>query len=514
MYIQPQTNIRILRNVPLDTSYEHTLYFESASAQASYFISKQKYNLTGYTYQRVQRGTSRIGIKADSLYDCNYMMFQNTAYGSKWFYAFITSVEFVNNDCAEISFEIDVMQTWFFDYQLEHCFVEREHSVFDVIGAHIEPEPVEVGEYVFNEYKDISSVLNPMCVIVMVGDEDKAPSGTLYDGVYGGCTLHAYNVTDTDSIKKLLNTYAQKTDAIVGMYMCPVLATGEAIPTGGLTVKYTANAYTVTGSADILSADMNIDTYKPKNKKLYTYPYNFYSIGNGSSALNLRYEFFTGLQPSWKITIPITMPIECVLRPTHYKGSGDKTYNNETIALSNYPMCSWSTDAFKAWLAQNAIPIATNLLFDAGSLAGSAFTGNPYAGMQAGQSAFNHISSAVSDGYRASIKADIVKGTQNHGNNNVASGKQSFYGGRCSVTQEYARIIDDYFTMYGYATKRLKVPNTHSRPHWNFVKTSGCNVVGSVPADDMKKICGIYDNGITFWKNGDEVGNYSLDNSV
>ena len=67
--------------------------------------------------------------------------------------------------------------------------------------------------------------------------------------------------------------------------------------------------------------------------------------------------------------------------------------------------------------------------------------------------------------------------------------------------------------MFGYATRRCKKPNRNSRPHWNYVKTVGATVTGSVPADDMKKICSIYDNGITFWKNGSEVGDYSLDNS-
>ena len=40
------------------------------------------------------------------------------------------------------------------------------------------------------------------------------------------------------------------------------------------------------------------------------------------------------------------------------------------------------------------------------------------------------------------------------------------------------------------------------------------NIVGSVPTDDMAKIKGCYNNGITFWKNGGEIGNYSLDNSI
>ena len=78
MYIEPNTNIRVLNGVPLDNTYENTLYFGNASAQSAYFISLTKYNLTNYTYQRVNKGKARIGIKADNLYDCNYMMFQNS----------------------------------------------------------------------------------------------------------------------------------------------------------------------------------------------------------------------------------------------------------------------------------------------------------------------------------------------------------------------------------------------------------------------------------------------------
>ena len=31
---------------------------------------------------------------------------------------------------------------------------------------------------------------------------------------------------------------------------------------------------------------------------------------------------------------------------------------------------------------------------------------------------------------------------------------------------EFARIIDDYFNMFGYATHRVKTPNRDGRPHW------------------------------------------------
>ena len=81
------------------------------------------------------------------------------------------------------------------------------------------------------------------------------------------------------------------------------------------------------------------------------------------------------------------------------------------------------------------------------------------------------------------------------------------------IRPEFAKILDDYFDRFGYATLRVKKPNINSRPHWNYTKTAGCTIKGSMPADDERRICGIFDNGITFWKNGDEVGNYSLNNA-
>ena len=88
--------------------------------------------------------------------------------------------------------------------------------------------------------------------------------------------------------------------------------------------------------------------------------------------------------------------------------------------------------------------------------------------------------------------------------------KFSFYS--LSIKAQFARIIDDYFTRYGYATNRTKVPNRNARPFWTFTKTAGCTIRGSIPADSAVSICNIYNAGITFWKDPYAIGNYSLDN--
>ena len=106
-----------------------------------------------------------------------------------------------------------------------------------------------------------------------------------------------------------------------------------------------------------------------------------------------------------------------------------------------------------------------------------------------------------------------AKGTQ--GNSAmVALNLKDFAFMHMHIRSEFAEIIDEYWNVYGYPTHRVKLPNISTRPHWNYVKTMNVNIVGSVPVDDMAKIKSIYNNGITFWKKGGEVGNYSLDNSI
>ena len=129
MYITPNTQLRLLYDIPLDNTYKNTLYFESMTQQINFFIGKTKLNFTELSYQRIDDGVLRIDVNPGDVYNCNYMMFQNTAYDNTWFYAFITNVEYVNNACTYIYYEIDVMQTWFFHCTLKESFVVREQTI-------------------------------------------------------------------------------------------------------------------------------------------------------------------------------------------------------------------------------------------------------------------------------------------------------------------------------------------------------------------------------------------------
>ena len=100
------------------------------------------------------------------------------------------------------------------------------------------------------------------------------------------------------------------------------------------------------------------------------------------------------------------------------------------------------------------------------------------------------------------------------GNTMVGSRELNFRCYDVDVNATDAQIIDEFFDKYGYQTNRLKVPNISGRKQWNYVKTHDCEIVGNIPASIKASIIDIFNSGITFWKHGDNIGNYSLDNTL
>ena len=509
MYIEPNTTIRLLKNCPLDNTYDHTLWFGSESAQASYFRSLTKYTLSEQTYQRVNKGRMRVQYKADDIYDCNYIMFQNSNYGTKWFYAFIKSVEYVNNITSEIEFEIDVMQTWYFDYTLGECFVEREHVASDNIGEHTVPEKLEIGDYVVGAVK-ATNVLSDMSIVVAATFDStyQDAKGSYFGGIFSGLyyTVFPNTANGAKQAEEFINGAGTKIDGVVSVFLMPsamVTVDGSNPKTRGVSVARTYKLKRVDGSS-------------PKNNKLYTYPYNFLYVtnmqGNGAA---YPYEYFYGSNDDelcyFELLGDMTPNPSVILVPKYYKGYVENI--DEKMVLQGFPQLGFATDTFKAWVAQQSANLAGDGLSTALSAGVSAATGNllPLASITTTLS--GKVISTMA-GLPSAISApDQAKGGGSPCTL-AAFNLLDFRFINKHIKSEYVSIIDDFFTMYGYAIHRVKVPNRHVRKNWTYTKTIGCVVHGSVPADDINKITSIYNNGVTFWTNGANVGDYSLDNSI
>lgn len=504
MYIKEGTTIKVLKDVPLDNTYRNTIYFATVDDQTNYFASKVKYNLPNQSYQRVQLGYVRAGIEADKIYDCNYIMFQNTSFGNKWFYAFITSVEYENNDLSIINFEIDVMQTWFFDYSINQSFVEREHSSTDAIGDNLVPENLEIGDY---KYEDLglTTLFNLYQVIVAATfDKDFAiATGGLYGGVYSALEYNTFSSWQDASAFIKEATERNMSAGIVSVFMLPISFTADY-------QDKMPEAYNV----DRNKHYTNIDGYTPKNNKLFTYPYNLlYVTNNEGNVANYHFEYFSTNNCTFNVAGAMCCTPEVMLTPLQYKGVA-KNYN-EKLIIGNFAQCAWAVDTYKAWVAQNQFQIGMNTISSIGQTVVGAASLYATGGMVGASQTVGGIQSLGNMLASIADKSTLPPQARGGGGSiiNMAQEIKGFQFYYAYIRREFAEIIDGFFTMYGYATHRVKQPNISNRPHWNYVKTVNVNLTGSVPAPDMARLRSIYDEGVTFWRNGNEVGNYSLDNS-
>lgn len=528
MLIAPDSTIRFYSGIPLDNTYNHTLWFDSIDWQNSYFHygnNKLKRTVTGSTYQRVNNNRIRVPFSADELYDCNYLAFQNTGFGNKWFYAFVNKVEYVNNRTCEVEFEIDVMQTYLFDIDLGQCYVEREHSSVDTIGSNIVDENIAIGDIVCSSIQGTSKFDDYVCVIATAYDPDNPDSvaGGYQAGLFSGVKYVAGAINSETGVNKLLQflrdtVNANLTDSVVSLFVMPQ----KFYTSGDMPVVETERVKKVT----------DIDGYVPRNNKLLTYPYNYLCVDCGNNSAIYRYEWFEGAYCDFSEVGTVCCNPQIGLIPMYYDGSNGLNYT-EKLVMSDFPQVAFTIDTYRAWVAQDATSSAipalaglTSLITgmasstgdapQAGSLTGTATlatglaTGNAPLILAGGLATANSLVTMN----KARNKAPHAVGV-NSGSLDVATRSKNFYFKAMHITKEYARMIDGYFDMFGYATKEVKIPNRAVRPHWNYVKTSGCVIYqAKAPVDDVKKVCAIYDKGITFWKNPNEVGNYSFDNTI
>lgn len=532
MYIQPDGVIQLYKDIPMSPDYENTLYFENTTAKDDYFTNLNTKFLTQcqpLTYTREHRGFVRVNIPIDMAYKCNYMRYKNTSFKNKWFYAFVTNVEYINNSCVQLNFEIDYIMTWMGEFQLAQCFIERQHTLHDGIGNNIAEEGLSVGEYI-NEGVDNLGGNEFLIAIVFANPKGSGTGGGTSGGIYNACKIYLFDRAGDANYFIATQVDANLGDNIVGMYMAPA----EFAPP-------LADDHSIVGSVsphvetyEIEKPYTDIDGYVPRNKKLFCYPYKYLVVDNNEgSTQEYMYEYFNDLPDRtstgecyFDVIGTVGATSELTLVPKDYKdaySSGARNYE-ERIGVSNFPQCAWMIDSYRAYVAQinanlpldtaqNALQSGLSSYISAkGGLFGTGVTGvDEFAG-GALYGAGATIANALLVNSIRPTRPTISRGSQTVNNlAMVSAGRFKCYK-KC-ITRNYAMMLDDYFDMFGYAVKQVGVPNMNARPNWTYVKTIGCITHGELPAEHSKRIEQIFDKGVRFWKNVTDFGNYNLPNA-
>ena len=584
-----QTQVILLEGVPLTPDYANTTRYLTKAAQESDFMTYNHISIAPNSYQRSNKGTIRIAKQADEIYRYNYMMFKNQIpaaqfaphYSDKWFYCFITDVEYINDNTCEITYEIDAYQTYMFDYTLGMNYIEREHSDTDAYGEHITDEDINVGDLLINnateKVHDIySSTDNWHIVFYYVANEE------IISSAGQGAFPYPLNPNEpgTSTASSTDRSYMSH-GTMVGLswtYLVANFSTQAARETAQQNVsKIIATLISISAnivSIEIVPADIFVNTslqegvtfrdtqgasYIPKNKKLYSYPYRYIMVSNfqGDSSV-YKWEDFkvSGWQNNSPMQAEFTFNRANLPQYAEYVrpllGDYYKPAIENGVALQNTNLVTWSEDSYAQWWAQNGTSFTLGIISQAiGTVvtAMSVFAGAQNAGAMAAYAQTtgsekaqvsamkansannqrfaggmaNTINDVLNDISTLSVRKntpDSLKGSLSQSTLINDMGKFGFVFYDMGVRARDAKIIDDYFSKYGYAVKRLKLPNiaiyggAGVRPHWNYLKMKHCTLADAyMPAFAEEIICKIYNNGVTIWHNLSEVGNYSLDNS-
>lgn len=502
-YIAPSTTITFYRDTGLSPSSDNTLYFTTEADKNSYFntwsaVNNRTVGIANNSYQRENRNFVRVNININLLYDCDYMRFVNANYEHKVFYAFVVAVNYINNNTTEVQYEIDYLMTWMGNFYLRPCWIDRQTAAKDIIGANKIGEPVGVNGYVeegteySNDFGSANSVIR-----LQYSDPDEAQANT-WGGIYNPTKF-----IDSDSASAIANNIEELVQQdlvnnIVNLYMVPK----EFQNPGAVTQK----------TIDFDEPTFTIDGYTPKNKKLFQFPYKYLLVDNSEGSQKIfYYEYFSQGRCTFMYYGTSVNNVEIDLIPVDYLGHIGMDFTNR-IVMSHFPNCAWSYDTYAAYLAQkNAY-----LLHDTVKAGVNGFINGMVAGGTGAVVGLVDASLVIANNTIDNlIRPEAGSTTVGGGNSDIAfqTGQKRFTFHKMCINAEQAKMVDDFFSMFGYAQKKVAIPNMNARPHWTYVKTTGCMVEGRLPAKDKTVIESIFDRGVRFWKSLDEMGNYALDNS-
>lgn len=503
------TTVRLLTGVPLDNNYKDTITFSNTTVQTTYFESKVKDTKNNLSYQREHMYVD-YPVEYDLINECNYLMYQNAAFSSKWFYAFIINMEYWSEGLTRIYFEVDSYQTYMFNVQIKSCFVEREHVNDDSIGANLIDEGLSLGDFIINDVSE--HYFTDWWIIAGLTVDPNAPksvvSGKFYGGVFSGVRYYAYKSAGSFSaMLDLLQTGGVNPSEVINIvYMLPYdivspnqedMAELEVNPAPSEAFNWPRNN--------------TLNGYTPKNNKLLCYPYRYCLLSNlNGQTAELRYEFEELDAGGFRYKGNLLPDSKIMCWPQGYKGISDNV--DEGISLGSYPVCTWVTNTYASWLAQrqtsNAMALSSAII---NSGYNAMVGGVSQAAASLGSSAISIVTNDMKEGVTHSFSPAQARGNASSESTAITRGRYGFRATGMSITYDYAKSIDDYMSAFGYKVNRVKTPNITGRPSWNYVKTVNAVVVGACPTPHSNNIKQMLNNGVTFW-HGDFVGDYSRNN--
>lgn len=155
--------IKLIKSFPYDNSYDYIKMFATETEQTTYFNTLNKLTVDEHNYVKVDNSFN-VKYEFDYLENegVNYVIFDN---GYRDVFAFIIKKEYLRKDLTRIIYEVDVIQTYMFNFSLKNSFVERKScSVTEIAdydeGLNLGEHVIETSQVIFNKDSTYFAMFN------------------------------------------------------------------------------------------------------------------------------------------------------------------------------------------------------------------------------------------------------------------------------------------------------------------------------------------------------------------
>jgi hypothetical protein len=463
-------------------------------------------SISACTYIREGDGEYlKVNKVVDQLYNCNYVMFQNTQFGNKWFYAFIEKLKYRNSQVSDVILKLDVAQTFMFDYTIQDTFIERQTPSVDYYNTLADTPSTGDLKCVWEYTKN----LNGKYFILFNSDPTKSDTTTSVSSfpIIGGYSMPCYMAycATANECAEIVQAVSNKgrADRIQACYYAPCFIEDLGFPTalldkGDLLLTNEFIKLVDSLSLDYLSELLALNiTYSPVFKKEISYPYAKLEVVDRITGKFIELDlskFIDPLKPLFKLIFNITDNVEYKVIPLDYNGVGFSIENALVInPSSDLPVFS---NSYSKYLKDNGMNNALSGVMAVAGAVGSIAVGN----VAGAVGSFGSIASTINADSVARKQPNQVSGIKGDAFEYINYTPSIFFRVK-AMDNDHLKIARNFWNAYGYPERRIST-YTNSGERFNFIKTVGANIISDkIPSEYQREIENMLDKGVTFWNN-------------
>lgn len=500
-----------LCHVNLETDNFEQIIFDSFGQQSSYFMNHSKFTFADFTYVRTPTPTGvksvlSVNKNIEDLYSCNYVMYQNRSYTNRYFYAFITKMEYKGENVTHLYLEEDAWQNWQFSLNYKESFIDRQTPRFDYLNTLA--DDVAHGQLVCDTYNEYA--LGGMYFAFCTTDpfQDDVKESEPYSFRVGNynipCWVLVWKETEYDDMTKTLQRIAANGwgDRILSCVYIPFIPDPSKIETE--TISPSSIALKVKIAKSINPSDLEqeiiLDStfYQPEMLKCRTFPYAKIVVTDLTSGQSLE------LAPEkFKNRVPVFL-IQPVISETPYYRIIPKDYEGKdidlehTLTVQSNASLPLANNLYAKYMMNNSEMNNLQKFSSVVSGASQMLMPTPSNIIGGAMQMLTGVGTVVAKENQASKLGNSVTSIKDGAMERICYGRNRIKIAIHVMDDDHYKMCTNYWKNFGYPVRTFDHINLPL--NWGdktFVKTIICNIDGNdVPQPSLQAIKDMFNHGV------------------